>query len=159
MKISKPVKVKTYVLTVSENFPKTHIRAGESTNFIDSIGSKNKIHTIRGNYFLWKKRLEEVQKGSAVISIRTWIGKPYNSKQVEHFTLTKEDGVGVQKIKLNKDMLESGWVVGLLSFPQIPIRTLAVNDGLSKEDFTNWFEKYDFSEPMAIIHFTPFRYE
>jgi hypothetical protein len=32
------------------------------------------------------------------------------------------------------------------------------NDGLSPEDFKEWFKKYDLLEPMAIIHFTKFRY-
>ena len=36
---------------------------------------------------------------------------------------------------------------------------LAKNDGLSLEDFTAWFKGYDLSETMAIIHFTPFRYD
>jgi len=38
------------------------------------------------------------------------------------------------------------------------IRTLAKNDGLSLQDFKDWFKGYDFSKPMAIIHFTRFRY-
>ena len=36
--------------------------------------------------------------------------------------------------------------------------TLAKNDGLSDDDFREWFKKIDFSKPMAIIHFTDFRY-
>ncbi len=36
--------------------------------------------------------------------------------------------------------------------------TLARNDGLSLEDWEAWFKDYDLSKPMAIIHFTPFRY-
>jgi len=35
---------------------------------------------------------------------------------------------------------------------------LANNDGLSAEDFEAWFKGYNLSEPMAIIHFTEFRY-
>lgn len=35
---------------------------------------------------------------------------------------------------------------------------LANNDGLSKEDWQEWFRGYDLSKPMAIIHFTKFRY-
>jgi hypothetical protein len=35
---------------------------------------------------------------------------------------------------------------------------LAKNDGLSLKNFKEWFKKYDISEPMAIIHFTKFRY-
>ena len=35
---------------------------------------------------------------------------------------------------------------------------LAKNDGLSLDDFKAWFKSYDLSQPMAIIHFTSFRY-
>ena len=35
---------------------------------------------------------------------------------------------------------------------------LAKNDGLSLEEFKEWFKGYDLSQPMAIIHFTRFRY-
>jgi hypothetical protein len=35
---------------------------------------------------------------------------------------------------------------------------LSKNDGLSLPDFKAWFKNYDLSEPMAIIHFTKFRY-
>ena len=66
--VSKSVsKIKTYVLTVSEFFPKTHNKSGLPTGFIDKIGSKIKKHTIRGNYPLWKKRIDEIQKGNAEI--------------------------------------------------------------------------------------------
>ena len=32
------------------------------------------------------------------------------------------------------------------------------NDGLSFEDWEDWFRGYDLSKPLAIIHFTKFRY-
>ena len=43
--------MKTFVLTVSKQFPKTHIRAGESTRFVENIkrlfsNECEKIHTI-----------------------------------------------------------------------------------------------------------------
>ena len=47
--------MKTYVLTLSQNFPKTHKRAGEETNFVNKIFDGSKIHTIRSNYELWEK--------------------------------------------------------------------------------------------------------
>lgn len=159
MKTPKEKKIKTYVLTVSEYFPKTHPKSGAPTNFIYSIGQKLKCHTIRGNYKLWQKRISEIQKGNAVLSIRTWSGVPYQSTQTERFTLSNQDGVGIQKIKLNRDIIDLGWVEGQEEFSDQSLSTIAHNDGLSIEDFRFWFEKYDFSEPMAIIHFTAFRYE
>lgn len=146
----------TYVLTVSEFFPKTHKKAGLPTGFIDRISTKTKLHTIRGNYDLWAKRFEKINKGEAVLSVRYWSGKPYNSKQIESFVFDKEDGIGIQK--LNIDLAKNSDVHAFVEKFYIDLDTLAQNDGLVYEDFEEWFKKYDFSKPMAIIHFTKFRY-
>lgn len=175
--------MKTFVLTVSRKFPTTHKRKGEPTFFvekifkglnqimpccwcgygctcskhciIDSMQLNPKIHTIRGNYELWNKRIEQVQKGEAILSIRYWSGKPYNSKQVEICQLDKDSGIGVQRYKLNE------FVDMFIDNKQFDFRTarlMAKNDGLSFKDFSEWFKNYDFSKPMAIIHFTAMRY-
>ena len=65
--------MKTYVITLSKRFPTGHNRAGEPTHFWEKFikGRDNysciyrdfwettipKIHTIRANYPLWKKRI------------------------------------------------------------------------------------------------------
>lgn len=159
--VSKSVpKIKTYVITVSEFFPKTHNKSGLPTGFIDKIGSKIKKHTIRGNYPLWKKRIDEIQKGNAVLSVRYWTGKPYNSKQKEVYVLDKNSGIGIQKIEFHED--KDG--VCALKYPIINnhrepnIKIIAENDGLSYPDFKEWFKGYDLNEPMAIVHFTDERY-
>lgn len=85
--------MKTYVITVSEKFPTKHKRKGEPTFFRENILAVKKIHTIRNNYEFWKKRIDEVQNGNAVLSIRVWTGKPYASPQEEITYLTDEDGV------------------------------------------------------------------
>lgn len=165
--------MKTYVLTVSRTFPKTHKRAGELTHFVEKIlvgqYDKNekfylqdtkadfdrevffecrepKLHTIRANYEFWSKRIAEIQNGNAVLSLRYWSGKPYNSKQVEICKIDHNSPVGIQKI-----------TIPLMNNIDA-IRELSKNDGLSLEDFEEWFKKYDFSKPLAIIHFTAFRY-
>ena len=157
--------MKTYVITLSKHFLANHKRAGEETHFKEKFllgqgltdydtPSIAKIHTIRANYPLWEKRIKEVQDGRAVLSIRQWIGKPYRSKQVEIATLTAENGVGVQKLEFYNNTL------GLCHIGIVYQRKyeLAHNDGLSFEDWKEWFRGYDLSEPMAIIHFTKFRY-
>lgn len=148
----------TYVLTVSEFFPKTHNKAGLPTGFIDRISNKTKLHAIRGNYDLWAKRFEKINKGEAVLSVRYWSGKPYNSKQIECFVFDKEDGIGIQKIEFEDYFFDTGWIVRQEQFCDQSVNFVAKNDGLSKEDFKEWFKKYDLSRPMAIIHFTNFRY-
>lgn len=161
-------KIKTYVLTVSRTFPATHKRKGEETGFVNKIlmaistpeYNKCKIHTIRSNYELCEKRISEIQKGNAILSIRYWSGKPYKSKQIEICQLDKDSGVGIQKINfINSVMAISIQVDKKYTKYENPFAVIvAKNDGLSLEDFKYWFKNYDLSKPMAIIHFTKFRY-
>lgn len=156
--------MKTYVLTVSEKFPKTHPKSGEPTNFPLSIKHYDKIHTIRGNYELWAKRFEKINAGEAILSVRVWEGEPYNSKQREIFRYDYRRKIGIEK--LNMDTFDVGnddnnevflrFEVGKV---MVSADLLAKNDGLSYEDFENWFKGYDFSKPMVVIHFTDFRYD
>lgn len=155
--------MKTYVLTVSEKFPKTHPKSGEPTNFPMSIKHYDKIHTIRGNYDLWAKRFEKINAGEAVLSVRVWEGKPYNSKQREIFRYDYRRKIGIEK--LNMDTFDVGrddnndvYLNFEVGKTMVSADLLAKNDGLSYEDFENWFKGYDFSRPMAVIHFTDFRY-
>lgn len=143
--------MKTYVLTISEKFPKTHPKAGQPTNFALAIKYYEKIHTIRGNYDFWEKRFKKIYNGEAILSVRVWKGKPYNSKQLEIFRYDNLSKIGIEKLEFEK--------VGDYQIPKLTdIKTLSTNDGLSLQDFKDWFKEYDFSKPMAIIHFTPFRY-
>lgn len=177
--------MKTYVITLSKRFPAGHIRAGEPTYFkeqmhnavlaaaglsacdccdyatrdCDTCGYKvenfrKKRHTIRANYPLWAKRIAEVERGDACLSIRQWTGIPYRSKQVEIARLTKDDVVGIQELIF--DDIDEFYC--LTPDGYIPRADIARNDGLSLEDWRSWFKGYDLSQPMAIIHFTKFRY-
>lgn len=163
--------MKTHVLIISITFPKIHKRAGEETNFIDKIQIgldigeycnlpfppyDPKLHTIRGNYELWAKRIKEVQEGKAILSLRYWSGKPYNSKQFEFCKLDKDSGIGIQKIDFSTDYLYTVLIDGK-RFP-FSHDMIAEHDGLTENDFEEWFKGYDLSKPMAIIHFTKFRY-
>lgn len=143
--------MKTYVLILSKTFPKYHPRAGQATNYYKKALDQKKLHTIRGNYPLWKKRIEKVNAGEACISVREWTGKPYNSKQKELFELQKNE-VGIQKIE------DSGFSYLIDDkLTEITEKHLSKNDGLRLVDFLCWFPE-PFSKPMAIIHFTGFRY-
>lgn len=148
--------MKTYVLTLSKSFPRTHARAGEPTEFREKFLKKEKIHTIRANYELWSKRIKEVQAGRAVLSVRQWAGKPYASRQEEIARLTTENSVGIQKLCFPNRL------TALVDYPErklsVDFQLLAKNDGLSLADWCDWFRHYDLSKPMAIILFTNFRY-
>lgn len=149
-------KLKTHVLMVSRVFPTYHKRKGEETLFPIKIIDKEKIHTCRSNYDLWKKRIDEVNAGEAILSVRIWSGKPYCSKQVEIKQYDKYSGIGIQQLlEIDKDIFYVRFMERGLHIQGL--ETLATNDGLSLEDFKEWFKK-PITEPMAIIHFTDFRY-
>ena len=141
--------MKTYVLMVSERFPQTHKRKGELTYFPTKIKNGEKIHTIRANYELWEKRAKQINDGKAILSIRYWSGKPYNSKQVEFCQLTK---IGLQKLDN-----PANFVWAEIDGKKCNWEDVAKNDGLSFDDFCEWF-KVRQNSPMAVIHFTEWRY-
>lgn len=87
--------MKTHVLILSKTFPATHPKAGQPTYFnqklmravyrdfcdIDVVDREwikpsvrdrfipAKLHTIRGNYERWKKIIDEVRSGEAILSV------------------------------------------------------------------------------------------
>lgn len=168
----KTQKIKRYRLGVSCNFPTTHPRKKQATYFIEQIcgdfpfelaESNRKIHTIRSNFELWPKRMLEVQAGRAVIELFYWSGKPYHKDengigQVVFATLDKSSGCGVQELSFINNELIRPCMFGNGYAARNKVEELSKNDGLSLEDFKAWFKGYDLSQPMAIIHFTSFRY-
>lgn len=160
--------MKTYVLMVAKYFPATHPRAGEETFFKEkmlcgALYRDAKIHTMRLNYDRWKMIVDEVNAGRAILSVRQWKGKPYNTKQEEFLQITKN--LGIQKVKT--------WVVaGKIFGGEVDIRRealvddirlsqpsifdLAHNDGLSRDDFESWFGLKTFEG--CILHFSRLRY-
>ena len=143
---------KIFVLMISRVFPSYHKRKDELTYFEQKIRDKNKIHTIRANYEKWKRKIDQVRNGEAVLSIREWQGVPYHSKQNYLFYYNQEDAIDVSK--LTKD--ENGYLIN--DTIRVSEEELAKNDGLTLDEFQEWFKVFP-SEPMAIIHFTGFRYE
>ena len=155
--------MKTYVITLSKKFPATHKRHGEPTYFWERLSSPSftrpKLHTIRANFDLWYKRFEKIAAGEACLSVREWTGAPYRSKQKELARLTRLDGIGIQRLSFDQDR------DGCVSYKFFDIDghyadiiKVANNDGLSFDDWREWFKKYDLTKPLAIIHFTSFRY-
>ena len=146
---------KTYVLTISQVFPQTFplAKRGKPTGFIDKITKWEKIHTIRSNYELWAKRIAEINAGRAMLSVRVWEGKPYRSKQREVFTF---DSVGLEKLTFPNGEFSIRYVNDEHCFASAD--EIGRNDGLSFSDLYSWFKYYDLTNPMAIIHFSNFRY-
>lgn len=140
---------KTFVLTVSKTFLKDHPRYGKKTLFKKKITDGKKIHSIRSNYKYWKKIITQVNNKEAILSLREWTGKPYKSKQKE---IKQYKKLGIQKITKLSNYIE------IDKIPQTSeiLNKLSKNDGLSQEDFLNWFPV---KVPNGcIIHFTNFKY-
>lgn len=159
-------KLITYYLTLSQVFPSTHSRAGEPTGFkraffngrYPELGD-GKLHTIRANYDFWARRFEKIYADEAVLSIREWVGKPYakGSTQREISRMICEEGIGIQRLEFVGGSLSNAYIDFHLMRNDVQ-EELARNDGLSLNDWREWFKGYDLSKPMAIIHFTKFRY-
>ena len=174
-------KIKTYRMSISRTFPATHPKNGEETYFryaiknaiLEQIGFRyydgnddgvftlrKKLHTIRANYPLWKKRIDEVNKGEAELVLYEWTGKPYRSKTRELFRFGKDDRIGVQKLQFKTGQI-NGFVEDFERFnneKEVLKDTLAKNDGLSLQDFRDWFKGYDLEQSLAIIWFINKRY-
>lgn len=153
--------MKTYIITLSERFLANHSRRGESTGFrqkflnaVNGTQGELKLHTVRANAPLWAERIREIQAGTACLSVRQWKGQPYKSRQIELGRLTAADGIGGQLLFLD------GYCRDFCLVGHKNIRTglIARNDGLSFEDWEEWFKGYERPVNLAIIHFTHFRY-
>jgi len=152
-------KLKTYVLTLSKKFPGHHPRKGDFTKFKKKYLDGQKIHTIRANYDFWKKRIDKINAGEAVLSIRQWSGRPYASRQVTIGKLTK---VGYQPVRIKKHDDISTIKMTIISTDNRAIAfreldSMVKNDGFDKlNDLHDWFKTS--VRNGIIIHFTDFRY-
>lgn len=128
----------------------------------EKYSNEIKLHTCRRNYELWAKRIKEVQEGKAILSLRYWKDARGRSvkgnEQFEFARLGKDSGVGVQKLLFRiNDLLYP--IAGDGIWPSVlNLENLSKNDGLSIDDFKDWFKNYDLSKEMCIIQFTKFRY-
>lgn len=148
---------KKVILTLCKVFPVTHSKAGEKTGFEQKLKNGIKKHTIRYNAKdVWDKRYNDISKSKKYLSVREWTGRPYNSEQRE---FARYDKIGLQKITMtysSTDEVPQCWVDG----KHVSAYDLAKNDGLSVEDFTEWFFGCNKGNVFdgVIIHFTDFRY-
>lgn len=148
---------KKVILILCKVFPVNHSRAGEPTGFEDKLKSGEKKHTIRFNAKdVWDERYKGVSSGKKYLSVREWTGRPHNSEQRE---LARYDRIGLQHITMTygaDDAVPQAWV----DDKKVPVELLAQNDGLSVQDFVEWFFGSSKSNVFegVIIHFTDFRY-
>lgn len=147
---------------LSREFPKTHPKAGEPTDFNIYIEKGIKKHTFRENAELWEHRAEEINSGRAILSVRQWSGKPYErgSHQIEIARHTK---LGIQRVKISffapfDKCISVKQDNGDIHYPLI--FEVAQNDGLSPDDFLCWFHSDNKNKFYhgVILHFSDLRY-
>ncbi len=150
---------KKVLITLSRVFPLTHPKKGKPTLFEDHIKDGTKIHTIRSNYDRWAHNIEKVENGDFYISLRQWSAKPYRSSQNE---IAKISQAHYQQIEIHYHK-DSDTITAEIEGRSQDISQVAKNDGLSLEDFSNYFfpEKLrdqDRTFYGIVIHFTDFNY-
>jgi hypothetical protein len=163
------------VVLLSKTFFPQHPKAGQPTGFAEKVHKEQKKHTCRSNYEYWKKKIDKLKAEGGVLSVRQWSRNPYRGPQEIIIDIPAEI-IGVQKLTLwiNKrtDIYAKGEKCPIHTICEweafvegniIPVSVLAKNDGLTLEDFKNWFKPV-FEEKkanilnFAIIQFTTFRY-
>ncbi len=151
--------MKTVVL-LSKVFFKGHPKAGQPTNFSQSVKDGCKRHTVRSNYAYWEKKIAALKKQGGTLCIRQWSGKPYRSQQ-ETILEVPASVVGIQQVAIAQTGVSqlSVQVDGC----EIPISEIARNDGLNSVEFTEFLrpilKNSEGNETtFAVIHFTDFRY-
>ena len=150
---------KKVILTLCRVFPATHSKKGINTLFAVKLFAGRKIHTIRADEKgQWAQKVADINAGNKILCVREWTGRPYNSEQADIKNFVQ---VGLQHITMTygaDDKLPQAWVDG----KQVPIETLAKNDGLRVEDFVEFFfgtKQYNNNVfEGVILHFTDFRY-
>lgn len=149
---------KKVILTLCKVFPVTHCKAGKPTGFEDKLKAGGKIHTIRFNAKdVWDKRYKDIAQSKKYLSVREWSGRPYNSEQREFAQFEK---IGLQHVTMTynaDDAYPQIWI----DDKQVPIQEVAKNDGLSVNDFVEWFfgSNKENTFEGVVIHFTDFMYE
>jgi len=155
--MNKRTEKKKVILTLCRVFPATHSQAGKLTGFEGKLKSGEKIHTIRHNAKdVWQERYKGIEQGRKYLSVREWMGRPYNSEQRE---FARYDRIGLQHIRMvrvSSGEIPQVWVDG----KSVPIEEVARHDGLNLEDFIEWFFGGDKADTFdgVVIHFTNFRY-
>src|SRR5689334_11729026 len=125
------------VIMVSQKFPHYHPRKGEPTFFVPKILQA----TEAIGFSPWPPKVHTIRKGERwrpgeTASIRVWEDLPYRSKQLE---------IAVVEIQSIWQIRIEGFVIWIdgKDFSKhrddYMVKLLAENDGLSLEDFWDWF--------------------
>ena len=116
--------------------------------FLYRIADGSKRHTIRAN-------AKGYYKDGDVVQITQWSGAPYRSKVEKTGVVIR---IGLEPVTLT--LLDNGTLSATVGFKTVLPARLAKNDGLTLEQFIDWF--FPLRKPGifkgSIVHFSSFRY-
>lgn len=139
------------VITFSRFFPEKHPRKGEATNFVEKIWESIYLDNVGSyEYEVVKSKFDIIAHGKyepkhhtiragnrwkvgQKFSPRVWSGKPYASKQIQF-----APDIEIKKIWT----FETKGELFFVDRKQFDVTSsdLPMNDGLSTDDFLNWFD-------------------
>jgi len=137
------------VIIFSRKFPSSHPRKGEETYFVEKfwnsvgvpekcdIGPLNILAGLSGVAKHHTIRAGSRWKVGDMFSPRVWADKPYRSKQIII-------GPDIEIKKIWNIRIYAYYLKGLViswQGSEFDIDKVAANDGLSTDDFIDWFEK------------------
>lgn len=132
-----------------------------STIYHNNYNQRTKIHTIRINSDYWVKKCKQINEGSAELLLRQWKNRPYKDPQDKEFATLKKLGYQILKIeKFGQFASVSVFDEKRKKFKKIDLLSVAQHDGLSEEDFIDWFFPKNKNGIISayVLHFTDFRY-
>ncbi len=102
----------------------------------NKVGSYEKLHTIRANN---PKTNEPHFTTGDKIQLAVWTGKPYASHQIR---ICPELEVVCYDFEVEKNHVPTGpeWIPSINGNELYDLEKLAINDGLSLDDFKSWFK-------------------
>lgn len=154
----KPKKILTYVISIADKFPPCHPKNRQPTEFLKSVLSGEKTHTVRGNYEKWVQRAEKINNGEAILSLRRWDGKPYGKGvkpvEVARYTKIQVQALEINPLRIYSVLIDGGKCNGQGQPYKDILPEIAKNDGFSSvADFLAWFKNGTLIDG-CIIHFT-----
>ena len=148
------------VITLARHYLQGHPKAGQPTYFVSSLW--NSLYPIAiplgvptrefgDDYTIWELGSGKCKKHHTIrfgrrwktgdkASLRVWSGKPYASKQI---AITPDVTLKVINILVDYDrrtIFNELYNIALLAAHSKKLQVIAANDGLSPQDFLDWFQ-------------------
>lgn len=146
-------KRKPVILDLERYFPDWHGRVGQATHFGSKIFSVSnpKIHALRTDSQRWLGLLD-CDKKRVGTPLRI-VYYTLREMQTSLILITQVKKMGLQRVVIPDPADEFMLVDG----NRVAVADFARNEGLSPEDFRDWYRRYA-ADQAIVIHFTDFRY-